>query len=50
MSAGRRILYTNPTMLPSGQHWRCAVCKNVYDSEPEARTCAEADHAKKGRS
>lgn len=49
MSTGRRIYYTNPTMLPSGDAWRCAVCKNVYDTEAEARSCAEADHARKGK-
>lgn len=45
------IEYTNPTHLVKevGAPWQCAVCKNKYDSEEEARSCAERDHARKRR-
>ena len=44
------IRVTNPTQRAGfGGKWSCIVCHNVYDTEDEARACAEVDHRRRGR-
>lgn len=41
------IKRTNPDKIPQarGAGWRCCACAEPYETETEARTCAETDHA-----
>ena len=43
------IEYTNPKHLVREVNapWQCCVCQRKYDTEEEARACAEHDHAMK---
>jgi hypothetical protein len=43
------IRYTNPKFCANGRDWACCVCNNKYDTDTEARQCAERDHERKNK-